>query len=341
MLDPSHPEERLREICHRSQASLIVCSESLHTNSLQLITNIVTMGPEKAEVWSKATDIPALKSAVQPYHAVYAVSTSGSTGTPKGAVQQFPEAVRQFQANWMQITPSVARLLKPTEIPTIQTLVLGGEPLRFEDIDRWAHCVHILNAYGPSECSVISSIHERVEPGCDPDNIGFANDAVFWAVDKSNINQLIPIGAIGELIIEGPIQFRAQDQDQAPIYRTGDLVRYQGDGSLKYIGCKGSQNIELDKVEYHVKRSQAEFQRVVADIVKPPDALEPVLVASVCHRPSESLTPSGDLFVDCTPGFRTNAQAARSKLLTALPRRPFQQELSTDAIPSNVPSAIM
>ncbi|PIG85889.1 hypothetical protein AARAC_001783 [Aspergillus arachidicola] len=409
MLDPSHPKERLRDICDRAQASLIVCSDSLQTHSLQLITNVVTMGYEKAAVWSKLEDVPVPKSAVQPHHAVYAVFTSGSTGTPKGVVieqsswttsalslqgrlkvtastralifashafdssitdylttflaggcvcipsesqrwNNLPEAVRQFQANWMQITPSVARLLKPTEIPTIKTLVLSGEALKSEDIDRWAHCVHLLNAYGPSECSVICSINGHVEPGSDPDNIGFASGAVFWVVDQNNINQLVPIGAIGELIIEGPVvgrcylnddertqasfidrpawlqQLRAQDQDQAPIYRTGDLVRYQADGSLKYIGRKDSQiklhgqRIELDEVEYHVKRSQARFQEVVADIVMPSDALEPVLVAFVCHRPSESLTPSGDLFVDCTPGFRTSAQAARSKLLTALPR---------------------
>ncbi|KAE8347156.1 hypothetical protein BDV24DRAFT_147245 [Aspergillus arachidicola] len=346
MLDPSHPKERLRDICDQAQASLIVCSDSLQTHSLQLITNVVTMGYEKAAVWSKLEDVPVPKSAVQPHHAVYAVFTSGSTGTPKGVVieqsswttsalslqgrlkvtastralifashafdssitdylttflaggcvcipsesqrwNNLPEAVRQFQANWMQITPSVARLLKPTEIPTIKTLVLSGEALKSEDIDRWAHCVHLLNAYGPSECSVICSINGHVEPGSDPDNIGFASGAVFWVVDQNNINQLVPIGAIGELIIEGPVvgrcylnddertqasfidrpawlqQLRAQDQDQAPIYRTGDLVRYQADGSLKYIGRKDSQiklhgqRIELDETDRRQLREEA------------------------------------------------------------------------------------
>ena len=97
-------------------------------------------------------------------------------------------------------------------------------------------------------------------------------------------DQLAAIGAVGELLIEGPTVSRGYFDDsdktaaayiqnpswllqgspglsgrQATLYKTGDLLRYNSDGSLDFLGRKDGmvklrgQRIELAEVEYHVR----------------------------------------------------------------------------------------
>lgn len=98
------------------------------------------------------------------------------------------------------------------------------------------------------------------------------------------MDRLVPIGAPGELLLEGPnigegyiknaAQTRAVFLEQAPIwfsrdhsmvttyspkfYRTGDIVKYDTDGSLIFVGRKDSQvkirgqRVELSEIENHM-----------------------------------------------------------------------------------------
>ncbi|KAJ5598081.1 amino acid adenylation [Penicillium hordei] len=64
--------------------------------------------------------------------------------------------IERFQVNHVSITPTVARLLNPQEVPTLKTLALGGEQLSATDVARWTDHVHVINLYGASECPIIS-----------------------------------------------------------------------------------------------------------------------------------------------------------------------------------------
>ncbi|KAL3447165.1 hypothetical protein BJX65DRAFT_308229 [Aspergillus insuetus] len=193
------------------------------------------------------------------------------------------QAIQNHQVNWAILTPSVSRLLTPAELPTMKTLVLTGESMRHEDASRWQPHVELMNAYGPSECSVIATAQPRpVELLSQPANIGKGAGCVTWVADPSDPNTAVPIGAPGELLLEGPIVGRGyvncpehqrssflpylawmrtiRDSGNGGLYRTGDLVRYLPDGSLQYIGRKDrqiklhGQRIELAEVEGHVMR---------------------------------------------------------------------------------------
>jgi non-ribosomal peptide synthetase component F len=84
-------------------------------------------------------------------------------------------------------------------------------------------------------------------------------------VDPMNHNKLVPLGAIGKLLVEGPILAPGYLNDlektaaafiedlpwllrggggypgrRGRLYKTGDLVRYDPNGNLVYIGCKDS-----------------------------------------------------------------------------------------------------
>ncbi|PYH98073.1 nonribosomal peptide synthase [Aspergillus ellipticus CBS 707.79] len=190
--------------------------------------------------------------------------------------------INELAINWTFLTPSVLKLLQPEDVPTLKTLVLGGEALSRGDIITWADRVQLYNGYGPSECSVAAAANPGLQTTTDPANIGRAVGGVLWVVDAKQPSQLLPIGAIGELLISGPILARGYLGDpektaaafveqpsfipgstaQDRFYRTGDLVRYNADGTIHFIGRADGQvkirgqRVELGEIEYNIERDE-------------------------------------------------------------------------------------
>ncbi|EKG18856.1 AMP-dependent synthetase/ligase [Macrophomina phaseolina MS6] len=192
-------------------------------------------------------------------------------------------AIRQMGVNTTIFTPSFIRVLDPARMPAVHTMVLGGESTPKEEIRKWAGTVKLIPAYGPTECSLVSSSVTKLTVDTEPSNIGFTNVAAYWIVDPNDHNTLAPIGAIGELLIEGPILARGYLDNPAQtaaafvsnpawarrepgqparrMYKTGDLAQRNADGSYRYIGRKDTQvklrgqRIELGEVEHHLKKA--------------------------------------------------------------------------------------
>ncbi|KAA8642651.1 Nonribosomal peptide synthetases (NRPS) [Aspergillus tanneri] len=190
--------------------------------------------------------------------------------------------IRDFAINWTFLTPSVLKLLQPADVPSLKTLVLGGEALSRGDILTWADTVQLYNGYGPSECSVAAAANPGLKSTTDPANIGRAVGGVLWVVDAKRPSRLLPIGAVGELLISGPIlargylgapektaaafieqpSFIPRSHVQERFYRTGDLVRYNEDGTVHFLGRLDGQvkirgqRVELGEIEYNIKRDE-------------------------------------------------------------------------------------
>lgn len=147
--------------------------------------------------------------------------------------------------------------------------------------------MYLINTYGPSETSVNAAISHKLLPDSDASNIGFGVACKLWVVDPANHHLLAPIGAVGELLVEGPILARCYLGDEAEtsqafisdtawqqdeilcrrdvsgsarrLYKTGDLVRYNIDGSLNFLGRRDAQikvrgyRIERQEVEHHIR----------------------------------------------------------------------------------------
>lgn len=225
--------------------------------------------------------------------------------------RRLPEVIRDLRVTWALLTPSVARILNPLQVSTLETLVLGGEGMSENDVRRWSPHVHLMNAYGPSECSVVATA--QPSPHClskDPADIGFPVGGLAWVVDPQAPEKPVPIGAVGELLIEGPIVGRGYvnrpDQmaaaflpytpwlhqirgtQQVSLYRTGDLGRLFADGSIQYLGRKDrqvklhGQRIELGEIEHQIRQCWPEHNpQVFADLVSPLNSTNAYLVASV------------------------------------------------------------
>jgi non-ribosomal peptide synthetase component F/aryl carrier-like protein len=55
------------------------------------------------------------------------------------------KSITSFSANTAFFTPTVARLVNPQMVPTLRTLILGGEAVSIEDFQRWSHLDRLQN----------------------------------------------------------------------------------------------------------------------------------------------------------------------------------------------------
>lgn len=61
-------------------------------------------------------------------------------------------AINRMQVNTAFMTPAFGRLILPESVPTLKTLLIGGEKVIQEDLDQWFGKLRLLQMYGPTEC---------------------------------------------------------------------------------------------------------------------------------------------------------------------------------------------
>jgi amino acid adenylation domain-containing protein len=181
-------------------------------------------------------------------------------------------SMHNMRATYCIITGTVSRLFAPEDVPTLRTLMFGGDALYQEDVDRWSYKIQMVQGYGPAEASVFVT-WTVMTTSSRPNNVGPAQRARLWIVDPDNHDKLTPVGLAGEMLIEGPSLASGYLNDETNtaaafisspswccgenrrFYKTGDLVRYADDGSFLFIGRKDSQiklngqRVELAEIE--------------------------------------------------------------------------------------------
>ena len=202
--------------------------------------------------------------------------------------------IRRFSVTHACLTPTIASLLRPADVPTLQRVSLGGEPLTQDNLSVWADRVNLINIFGVSECTNWCSTSARLSSTSSPSNIGRMFCGLYWIVDTKNHNRLLPIGSIGELLIQGPNVTRgylnepiktAQAFVEDPafikgrksswrLYRTGDLARYNSDGTIHFLGRRdkqvklNGQRIDLAGIEHQIKAQLGNEAHVVVELIQ-------------------------------------------------------------------------
>ncbi|CAI6312177.1 unnamed protein product [Periconia digitata] len=200
-----------------------------------------------------------------------------------GNLQEF---IQRARPTWANLTPTVARFLDSAVCSsTIKKLLLAGELVKESDIAGWIDCgVEVYNVYGPAENVLLTSVG-RICKGAAYNTTRPRNTRAWIA--NMEYHRLMPVGAIGELISEGPqvadgylndpkrtaasfldnVDFcpNPTPDESLPrrFYRTGDLARQFVDGSIEVIGRAdsqvkiGGQRVELSDIEAHIKLCKA------------------------------------------------------------------------------------
>ena len=161
------------------------------------------------------------------------------------------------------MTTQVGYLFATTiENHSLRVLLFGGE--KFKPITAPSSYI-TYNVYGPTECTLFTSYY-RMDGYCQRQLIGRPLSNYQLYVVNPDL-QLVPQGAVGELIVLGEGLARGYlhpaDKDKGKFtmfgnqrcYKTGDLVRWTNSGDLEYVERIDNQvklrglRIELEEIE--------------------------------------------------------------------------------------------
>jgi len=225
---------------------------------------------------------------------VYDIFTTLSSGATlcmapqERLLSELAEVITEMEINHCFLTPTVIKLLRPADVPTLKTVSVGGEPMSKEIVATWADKVRLINGYGPTEASVIVSSYD-IQPTSMTRDIGQPLGKMSAAILDPDTDKLLPYGAVGEVCFIGPqlangyhkdaektdkVFYRPEQIDLPRFYRSGDLARWLPNGELECLGRKDYQvkvngfRIELGEIEANLLRTGAAVDAavVVADI---------------------------------------------------------------------------
>ncbi|WP_234829517.1 non-ribosomal peptide synthetase, partial [Pseudomonas savastanoi] len=194
-------------------------------------------------------------------------------------------------AYWLTLVQDFAAS-PPAHYGALRQIHVGGEAMAVEGLRLWHKAglghVRLLNTYGPTEATVVSSIHdcsaltaEQVSWRGVPIGRALAGRRLYVLDDQLN---LLPQGAVGELYIGGPglaRGYHAQPGLSAErfvadpfvpgerLYRTGDRARLRADGAVEYVGRVDHQvkirgfRIELGEIESRLQQCTGVREAVV------------------------------------------------------------------------------
>lgn len=197
-------------------------------------------------------------------------------------VNDLAGAITKYNADWMFLTPTVAQMLDPATVPTLRTLVLGGEAPTEDNIRTWSNKLDLILIWGPAETTIYATCTPPTTLDTIPARLGNTTGCRLWLCEPDNHDKLTPVGCVGEIVLEGALVSRGYLNDtvktaasyiQDPVwsksqansglgprrmYKTGDMARYDADGVLRYVTRKDNQvklhgqRLELGEVEHRI-----------------------------------------------------------------------------------------
>ena len=205
---------------------------------------------------------------------LFVTLASGGTVIVAENALTLPTLAARDEVTLLNTVPSAAaELARQGVMPAgLRSINLAGEVLTAALADQlyeFPGVQRVRDLYGPSEDTTYSTWTQRVRSGRA--NIGrvIANSRLYL-VDEGL--QLVPVGAIGEIVLAGegvargylgrpeltaerfvPDPFASEPGGR--LYRTGDLARYGSDGHLTYLGRRDHQvkirgfRVELGEIQ--------------------------------------------------------------------------------------------
>ncbi len=172
--------------------------------------------------------------------------------------------VNESGVTHLSLTPTVAALVNPDNVPSVEVLMSAGEAMTPKVFQTWSG-KGLYNAYGPSETTNVVTVAPSIKEDDVLASIGRPLDTVSAFVlaplhedareeeKEGDGFEVLPLGAEGELCCGGPqvargyldsVQNRGNfitHSIHGRIYRTGDFGRLLHDGSIIYAGRKDDQ----------------------------------------------------------------------------------------------------
>ncbi|TQV90891.1 nonribosomal peptide synthetase [Cordyceps javanica] len=174
----------------------------------------------------------------------------------------------------------VQHIIKETGA-SLKILITAGEMIRPSLIRTWSQRVRLLNAYGSTETSIVTSITDPISPDVSPTNIGLNVAAWHWIVRRDSTGAIysVPRGCVGEIAVTGLTLARGYVNNpglterrfvEAPhltvglatsrVYLTGDIGKYTADGCICLLG-RNDQMVKVNGIRVEPGESEQQLQQ--------------------------------------------------------------------------------
>ncbi|WP_249044250.1 non-ribosomal peptide synthase/polyketide synthase [Crossiella equi] len=243
------------------------------------------------------------------------------------------EVLRERRVTHALIPPAALATVPDVPLPDFRTLVVGGDACSADLVARWAPGRRMVNAYGPTESTVVATWSEDLEPGGVPPIGRPIWNTRVYVLDGAL--RPVPTGVPGELYVAGDglargylhrpgltaDRFLPDPYGAAGtrMYRTGDVVRWRADGQLEFVGRADDQvkirgfRIELGEVESVLLRhpllaeavaevrAEDNRKRLVAYVVPSGEVTAGELRSFLAESLPDYMVPSAFVLLDALP----------------------------------------
>ncbi|KAK4987719.1 hypothetical protein LTR66_007530 [Elasticomyces elasticus] len=172
--------------------------------------------------------------------------------------EDIEESIRQLRITHLSLTPTVASLVHPENVPNVRFLVTAGEAVTEQVHREWAGR-GLYQGYGPAECTNICSVLPNVAATHLLNNIGPPlHSTSAFVIAPTDEFRILPRGFAGELCFGGSQIFRGyqnmaelnarkliEHSDFGKVFRSGDLGRLLPDGSMAFLRRSADDQIKI------------------------------------------------------------------------------------------------
>ncbi|KAF4290515.1 hypothetical protein CNMCM8686_001078 [Aspergillus fumigatus] len=86
-------------------------------------------------------------------------------------VSNLTDVITKLRVNQINLTPTMASLLHPDDVLTLEILATGGEPITHHMLNVWAPRIKVYTSYGPTEATICVTT-QQVTPDMNIRNVG-------------------------------------------------------------------------------------------------------------------------------------------------------------------------
>lgn len=217
-------------------------------------------------------------------------------------LQDFGAAVNRMQVNWTYMTPTLSRKLDPASLPSLQVVCFRTRSLDDDTFSIWQGKVSVVLAYGPQDACPLGIAFLEAMGTHHLRSIGRPFAGTLQIVNPDDHKKRVPVGAVGELVVEGPtLGFSYPNREstltqmsalgaqggKARYFKTGHRARYTQGGLMEFISNK-REDLDLDgkmvnvtEIEQYLRRCLGPGMDVIVDIVAFRGQADSILAAFV------------------------------------------------------------
>ncbi|KAM7214269.1 non-ribosomal peptide synthetase, partial [Rhypophila decipiens] len=246
-------------------------------------------------------------------------------------LQDFTGAVNRMQVNWSYMTPLLSRKVDPALLPSLKVVCFRTRSLDEDTYSPWHGKANVILAYGPQDVSPLGISFLEAIGTQHLRSIGRPFCGNLLVVNPDDLKKPVPVGAVGELIVQGPTlgcSYPNRESTIGPIsplgvatgskaryFKTGHRVRYTEGGLMEFISNK-REDPEIDgkvvnivDIEEYLRRCLGQGIDVIVDTLTFRGSKNaPVLAAFV---------ELGDSVLDEDESLANLSTATREKISTA------------------------